>query len=91
MVRDMLHSAESAVLCVKQRMGKNYLGGIIAVHTYRTDDIRDLSLMRENGAFFSMMTGSGPTVFGLFKDKKTADTAATVLREKTKEVFVVKM
>lgn len=49
------------------------------------------SLMKENGAFFSMMTGSGPTVFGLFKDKKNADTAASVLREKTKEVFVVKM
>lgn len=49
------------------------------------------SLMKENGAFFSMMTGSGPTVFGLFKDKKNADTAVTVLREKTKEVFVVKM
>ena len=49
------------------------------------------SLMKENGAFFSMMTGSGPTVFGLFKDKKNADNAALVLREKTKEVFVVKM
>ena len=49
------------------------------------------NLMKENGAFFSMMTGSGPTVFGLFKDKKNADTAASVLREKTKEVFVVKM
>ena len=49
------------------------------------------SLMKENGAFFSMMTGSGPTVFGLFKDKKNADSAASVLREKTKEVFVVKM
>jgi len=49
------------------------------------------ALMKENGAFFSMMTGSGPTVFGLFKNKENAESAAFTLKNKTKEVFVVKM
>ena len=38
--------------------------------------------MLENGAEGSLMSGSGPTVFGIFRDKETADNALQVLQEK---------
>ena len=37
--------------------------------------------MREYGALYSRMTGAGPTVFGLFEDKLTAQKALFRLRE----------
>lgn len=36
--------------------------------------------MLQNGALGALMSGSGPTVFGLFPDKKTADSAADALK-----------
>ncbi len=43
----------------------------------------------EKGALASMMSGSGPTVFGLFEDKTAAEEAAASLRERTDaDVFV---
>lgn len=37
--------------------------------------------MEEHGALKAMMSGSGPTVFGIFDDKKKMEEAAAVLRE----------
>ena len=37
--------------------------------------------MEENGALKAIMSGSGPTVFGIFDDKKKMEKAAEVLRE----------
>lgn len=37
--------------------------------------------MKDHGAVNAMMSGSGPTVFGLFDDKKTAEHACEALRE----------
>ena len=37
--------------------------------------------MKERGALNAMMSGSGPTVFGLFDDKATAENACEALRE----------
>ena len=42
-------------------------------------EIKDL--MEANGALKAMMSGSGPTVFGIFDDKEKMDRAAAVLRE----------
>ena len=42
-------------------------------------EIKDL--MEENGALKAIMSGSGPTVFGIFDDKKKMEKAAEVLRE----------
>ena len=42
-------------------------------------EIKDL--MESNGARKAMMSGSGPTVFGIFDDKEKMDRAAAVLRE----------
>ena len=38
-------------------------------------------LMEENGAVRAMMSGSGPTVFGIFDSKDQMERAAAVLRE----------
>ena len=40
-----------------------------------------VSVMESNGARKAMMSGSGPTVFGIFDDKEKMDRAAAVLRE----------
>lgn len=46
--------------------------------------------MLEEGAEGSLMSGSGPTVFGLFQEKETAEAARKVLEEKAlaKQLFV---
>ena len=41
------------------------------------EEIKDC--MKENGALNAMMSGSGPTVFGLFEDEKTAKAAYQIL------------
>lgn len=53
------------------------------------DEIKQL--MMEKGAMNAMMSGSGPTAFGFFKDKNIADTAAESIRKKqlANQVFVV--
>ena len=43
----------------------------------------------EHGAYFSMMSGSGPTVFGLFKQQDTADRAFSALKAQYKEMTVI--
>lgn len=46
--------------------------------------------MMDNGALGSMMSGSGPTVFGIFDDRKLAKAAAAKIQEKgfAKQVYV---
>ena len=39
-------------------------------------------LLLENGAVFSMMTGSGPTVFGIFESEQEAEKARLVLKKR---------
>lgn len=47
-------------------------------------------LMKEAGALNAMMSGSGPTVFGLFDDRKKASKAMRMIREHTatKQVYL---
>ncbi len=45
------------------------------------------ALLKENGALGSILTGSGSAVFGVFKDKKTAENAIAKMNNKLK--FVV--
>lgn len=44
--------------------------------------------MLENGAFFSMMSGSGPSVFGLFHNVSDAERALNSLQKKGAEVKI---
>jgi len=48
--------------------------------------------MKDNGAMNALMSGSGPTVFGIFEDKTLAEKTREVIREKNlaQQVYVVK-
>ena len=45
-------------------------------------------LMREGGAICSMMSGSGPAVFGIFEEQQEAERIAAALQEKGFQSFV---
>lgn len=47
-------------------------------------------VMKQEGALNAMMSGSGPTVFGIFEDRRTAKKAYDVLKEKklAKQIYV---
>lgn len=45
-------------------------------------------MLRENGADATLMSGSGPTVYGLFSDRIAADAAATILARRFSETFL---
>ena len=60
------------------RMGNVFEPGIISKYPV-IQEIKDL--MESNGARKAMMSGSGPTVFGIFDDKEKMEWAAAVLRE----------
>ena len=49
--------------------------------------------LEENGALRSLMSGSGPSVYGIFKDEKSAVKCADAMRERFKdsEVFLTKI
>ena len=55
-------------------------------HRQTVDEIK--STLIEWGALGAVMSGSGPTVFGLYQDEGTARKAAQVLGEQYKDVFV---
>lgn len=46
--------------------------------------------MKEHGALNALMSGSGPTVFGIFDDKKKAEFACEKLKESglTRQTFL---
>lgn len=72
---------------IADRMG-NLLETVTVERYPEIAAIKDI--MREQGALNAMMSGSGPTVFGLFQDRKDAKRAASVLRSSglTRQVFV---
>lgn len=55
-------------------------------HRQTVDEIK--STLIEYGALGAVMSGSGPTVFGLYQEEGTARKAAQVLAEQYKDVFV---
>lgn len=66
----------------------NVLETVTIPHYPVIQEIKDH--MKEHGALNAMMSGSGPTVFGLFDDKATAENACEALRESrlAKTVFL---
>ncbi len=44
--------------------------------------------MRDNGALGTCMSGSGPTVFGIFTEKENAEKAAKALRDYANDIYV---
>lgn len=56
------------------------------VHLKEVDDIKELML--ENGALGACMSGSGPTVFGLFEEESAAEDCAGLLEKNCEMVTV---
>jgi len=69
-----------------------YMGNVLENVTLRLNGkiqvIKDI--MKENGALNAIMSGSGPTVFGIFRNKETASRAGEIIRKMglSGEVFV---
>ena len=76
------------LLAMTQKMGNVFEPGIIEKYPV-IGEIK--ALMESHGALKAMMSGSGPTVFGIFDDREKMEAAAEVLRESrlAKTVFEV--
>ena len=64
----------------------NVMETVTATKRRQIGEIR--SVLRENGADATLMSGSGPTVYGLFSDRTAADAAATALARRFSETFL---
>ena len=64
----------------------NVMETVTATKRHQIGEIR--AVLRENGADATLMSGSGPTVYGLFSDRTAADAAATVLARRFSETFL---
>lgn len=87
MIRDM---ENDDLLTMTEKMGNVFEPGIIEKYPV-IGEIKNL--MEDNGALKAMMSGSGPTVFGIFDDREKMEAAAAVLRESglAKTVFATEV
>ena len=71
-------------------LAKNMVNVLESVTSRDYREIKDIeNIMLENGALGSMMSGSGPTVFGLYKNREDALKGKEELLKKYKQVYVV--
>lgn len=87
MIRDI---ENGDLLTMTEKMGNVFEPGIIEKYPV-IGEIKNL--MEDNGALKAMMSGSGPTVFGIFDDREKMEVAAAVLRESglAKTVFATEV
>lgn len=87
MIRDI---ENGNLLAMTDKMGNVFESGIIGKYSV-IGEIKDL--MEANGALKAMMSGSGPTVFGIFDDREKMEAAAAVLRQSNlaKTVFATEV
>lgn len=87
MIRDI---EKGNLLAMTDKMGNVFESGIIGKYPV-IGEIKDL--MEANGALKAMMSGSGPTVFGIFDDREKMEAAAAVLRQSNlaKTVFATEV
>ena len=87
MIRDI---ENGDLLTMTEKMGNVFEPGIIEKYPV-IGEIKEL--MEDNGALKAMMSGSGPTVFGIFDDREKMEVAAAVLRESglAKTVFATEV
>ncbi|MBU5681013.1 MULTISPECIES: 4-(cytidine 5'-diphospho)-2-C-methyl-D-erythritol kinase [unclassified Blautia] len=78
------------LLAMTEKMGNVFEPGIIGKYPV-IGEIKEL--MEAHGALKAMMSGSGPTVFGIFDDRKKMEAAAAALRESrlAKTVFATEV
>lgn len=73
-----------------QSLAKNMVNILESVTSRDYREIKEIeNIMMENGALGSMMSGSGPTVFGLYKNREDALKGEKELLKKYKQVYVV--
>lgn len=71
-------------------LAKNMVNVLEGVTSNSYIEIKDIeNTMMENGALGSMMSGSGPTVFGLYKNREDALSCKKKLLRKYKQVYIV--
>ena len=87
MIRDI---ENGNLLAMTDKMGNVFESGIIGKYPV-IGEIKDL--MEANGALKAMMSGSGPTVFGIFDDREKMEASAAVLRQSNlaKTVFATEV
>ena len=87
MIRDI---ENGNLLAMTDKMGNVFESGIIGKYPV-IGEIKDL--MEANGALKAMMSGSGPTVFGIFDVREKMEAAAAVLRQSNlaKTVFATEV
>ena len=87
MIRDI---ENGNLLAMTDKMGNVFESGIIGKYPV-IGEIKDL--MEANGVLKAMMSGSGPTVFGIFDDREKMEAAAAVLRQSNlaKTVFATEV
>lgn len=87
MIRDI---ENGDLYAMTSKMGNVFEPGIIARYPV-IQQIKDL--MEENGALKAMMSGSGPTVFGIFDTKEKMEKATAILKESrlAKTVFATQV
>lgn len=71
-------------------LAKNMLNVLEEVTVEKYPIIRKIEkIMMDNKALGAMMSGSGPTVFGLYKNKEDALKCKTILEKEFKQTFIV--
>lgn len=72
-------------------LSKNMVNVLETVTSKKHKEISDIEkIMNKNKALGSMMSGSGPTVFGIYKNEEDALKGKRELLKKYKQVYVVK-
>ena len=74
-----------------QQIADNMYNVLEAVTRERYPVIEEIEkIMMENDALGSMMSGSGPTVFGLYRNREDAENCKNKLLKKFSQVYIVK-
>ena len=71
-------------------LAKNMVNVLETVTSNIHKEIKDIeNIMLYNNALGAMMSGSGPTVFGIYETREDAEKCKAILLEKFKQVYVV--
>ena len=65
-----------------------YAGNVFEQVVEVIDRVEFKRIMRKHGCSLCQMSGSGPTVFGLFESRENAESCAEELKKICKDVFV---
>ena len=93
LTEDVSHPDIDAVMAAMQDRNyglmAEYIGNILETVTIPAYPVIEeiKQCMKDNGAFISLMSGSGPTVFGLFEDDETAALAKKACEDMCDGIF----